>query len=297
MAAQRWRLASVLCRLLQDSLGGNSKSTILVALRIEAQNIEESVNTLRFAQRAKAVKMKVCRRARSPPPLRTPARTYGLAPRGERRHGVEGRLARGCRYEGCRGEGRRRRRRRSEAPSPHRRRRRSFRLLPALTEELARARAVGACSHSQVTDNTITVKDTAKLLKEVETMSTQLETANVMVRQLQMQLASRAAEEDDRLATLDEAVANGTAGEGGASVDVVKALQEEVAILKRKNTSLLHKSILHRVVKAQSEKAIAALRDAHADAVRQLTESEELLQARMRARALVSSHGRAWESL
>jgi len=182
---------SKLTRLLQDSLGGNSKSTILVALRIEAQNIEESVNTLRFAQRAKAVKMKV-------------------------------------------------------------------------------------------TDNTITVKDTSKLLKEVETMSTQLETANVMVRQLQMQLASRAAEEDDRLATLDEAVANGTAGEGGASVDVVKALQEEVAILKRKNTSLLHKSILHRVVKAQSEKAIAALRDAHADAVRQLTESEELLQVRTR---------------
>ena len=47
---------SKLTRLLQDSLGGNSKSTIMVALRIESQNVEESVNTLRFAQRAKAVK-------------------------------------------------------------------------------------------------------------------------------------------------------------------------------------------------------------------------------------------------
>ena len=47
---------SKLTRLLQDSLGGNSKSTIVVALRIEQQNIDESINTLRFAQRAKAVK-------------------------------------------------------------------------------------------------------------------------------------------------------------------------------------------------------------------------------------------------
>ena len=37
---------SKLTRLLQDSLGGNSKCTIVVALRIETQNIEESINTL-----------------------------------------------------------------------------------------------------------------------------------------------------------------------------------------------------------------------------------------------------------
>ena len=46
---------SKLTRLLQDSLGGNSKSTIIVALRIEAQNIEESMNTLRFAQVTAAI--------------------------------------------------------------------------------------------------------------------------------------------------------------------------------------------------------------------------------------------------
>ena len=32
---------------------------VIVALRIEEQNIEESMNTLRFAQRAKAIKTKV----------------------------------------------------------------------------------------------------------------------------------------------------------------------------------------------------------------------------------------------
>ena len=53
-----WR-DSKLTRLLQDSLGGNCKSTIIVTLRTEAQNVEEAIVTLRFAQRAKAVKTKV----------------------------------------------------------------------------------------------------------------------------------------------------------------------------------------------------------------------------------------------
>ena len=47
-------------------------------------------------------------------------------------------------------------------------------------------------------------------------------------------------------------------------------------------TSMLHKQILHRVLKAQSEKAISALRDANAEAVRQLSEAEEILNAKER---------------
>ena len=48
-----WR-NSKLTRVLQDSLGGNAKTSIIVALRSEAENIEETIQTLRFAQRAKA---------------------------------------------------------------------------------------------------------------------------------------------------------------------------------------------------------------------------------------------------
>ena len=49
---------------------------------------------------------------------------------------------------------------------------------------------------------------------------------------------------------------------------------------------MLHKQILHRVLKAQSEKAISALRDAaNAEAVRQLSEAEEILNAKERRTA------------
>ena len=53
-----WR-DSKLTRLLQDSLGGNSRSAIIVTLRDEVSNVDESLGTLRFAQRAKAVKLVV----------------------------------------------------------------------------------------------------------------------------------------------------------------------------------------------------------------------------------------------
>ena len=46
---------SKLTRLLQDSLGGNCKCAIIVTVRCEKQNIDEAINTLRFAQRAKNV--------------------------------------------------------------------------------------------------------------------------------------------------------------------------------------------------------------------------------------------------
>ena len=47
---------SKLTRLLRDSLGGNTRSMIIVTLRCEPQNVDEAIATLRFAQRAKAVK-------------------------------------------------------------------------------------------------------------------------------------------------------------------------------------------------------------------------------------------------
>ena len=44
-----WR-DSKLTRLLQDSLGGNSRSAIVVTLRDEAENIEESLGTCAVAR-------------------------------------------------------------------------------------------------------------------------------------------------------------------------------------------------------------------------------------------------------
>jgi hypothetical protein len=181
---------SKLTRLLQDSLGGNSKSTIVVALRIESQNIEESMNTLRFAQRAKAVK-------------------------------------------------------------------------------------------TIVKDNTITVKDTNKLVKEIDAINVELGTAHLMVRQLQQELAQRQADEEARLAKAREE-AKAHSGDEQADSTMVAALREEVAVLQHKYTSLLHKSILHRVLKAQSEKLIGSLREANTEAMRQLSEFEEVLAAKER---------------
>ena len=47
---------SKLTRLLQDSLGGNTKTTLLVNLSPADDNIDESVSTLNFAKRAKTIK-------------------------------------------------------------------------------------------------------------------------------------------------------------------------------------------------------------------------------------------------
>lgn len=50
---------SKLTRLLQESLGGNYKTTLIVACSPSPKNIEETLNTLRFAQRAKSIRNKV----------------------------------------------------------------------------------------------------------------------------------------------------------------------------------------------------------------------------------------------
>jgi hypothetical protein len=50
---------SKLTRLLQEALGGSSCSAIVVTLRTESANLDETIGTLRFAQRAKAVPVTV----------------------------------------------------------------------------------------------------------------------------------------------------------------------------------------------------------------------------------------------
>jgi len=49
---------SVLTRLLSDSLGGNCKTTLLVAVSPTDFNVEETITTLRFGTRAKKIKNK-----------------------------------------------------------------------------------------------------------------------------------------------------------------------------------------------------------------------------------------------
>jgi len=133
-----------------------------------------------------------------------------------------------------------------------------------------------------VKDNTITIKDTDKLVKEIDQMRSEMETAELMVRQLQQELAQRAADEDERLAKAqaDAALLGGDDTEGGASTAEVVALREEVAVLRHKNQKLLHHKILHRVLKAQSETAFLQLRESHSEQTRLLSEAEDLLAAK-----------------
>ena len=50
---------SKLTRLLQESLGGNCKTTLLVACSPHQDNVEETLGTLKFGQRAKTITNKV----------------------------------------------------------------------------------------------------------------------------------------------------------------------------------------------------------------------------------------------
>ena len=50
---------SKLTRILQEALGGNSKTSLIVACSPHLDNIEETISTLKFAQRAKTIKNKV----------------------------------------------------------------------------------------------------------------------------------------------------------------------------------------------------------------------------------------------
>ena len=59
---------SKLTRLLQSSLDGHTKSAFIATLRAEESNIDESVGTLRFAQRAKAIRVVVRGNVKLPNP-------------------------------------------------------------------------------------------------------------------------------------------------------------------------------------------------------------------------------------
>ena len=49
---------SKLTRILQDSLGGNSRTTMIACVRPAETNYEESLNTLKYASRARNIKNK-----------------------------------------------------------------------------------------------------------------------------------------------------------------------------------------------------------------------------------------------
>ena len=49
---------SILTRLLSDSLGGNCKTTLIICCSPCSYNVEESISTLRFGERAKKSKTK-----------------------------------------------------------------------------------------------------------------------------------------------------------------------------------------------------------------------------------------------
>jgi hypothetical protein len=49
---------SKLTRVLQESLGGNSITAMLAALSPAACNFEETLSTLKYANRAKAIKVR-----------------------------------------------------------------------------------------------------------------------------------------------------------------------------------------------------------------------------------------------
>ena len=53
---------SKLTRLLQDSLGGNAKTVMIANVGPADYNYDETLNTLRYANRAKSIKVKSRRR-------------------------------------------------------------------------------------------------------------------------------------------------------------------------------------------------------------------------------------------
>ena len=58
---------SKLTRILQESLGGNFKTRLLVACSPHVRNVEETISTLKFAQRAKTVKTKAVMNVKEAP--------------------------------------------------------------------------------------------------------------------------------------------------------------------------------------------------------------------------------------
>ncbi|CAN6975441.1 unnamed protein product [Brassica oleracea var. botrytis] len=57
-ACLRWGVDSELTRLLQDSLGGKTKTCIIATISPSAHSLEETLSTLDYAYRAKNIKNK-----------------------------------------------------------------------------------------------------------------------------------------------------------------------------------------------------------------------------------------------
>ncbi len=51
--------SSTLTRILQDSLGGHTRTTLIATVAPEADSLEETISTLKFADRAKSVMVQV----------------------------------------------------------------------------------------------------------------------------------------------------------------------------------------------------------------------------------------------
>lgn len=48
-------MLSTMCRLLKESLGGNSKTAMIATLSPATSNVDESLSTLRYAQQARLI--------------------------------------------------------------------------------------------------------------------------------------------------------------------------------------------------------------------------------------------------
>lgn len=55
MALQNVLVKLVICRLLKDNLGGNSKTVMIATISPSSDNYEETLSTLRYADRAKKI--------------------------------------------------------------------------------------------------------------------------------------------------------------------------------------------------------------------------------------------------
>ena len=53
-------ISDILYKNWKESLGGNSKTTLICACSRKSVHEDETVNTLKFAQRAKKIKNRVC---------------------------------------------------------------------------------------------------------------------------------------------------------------------------------------------------------------------------------------------
>ena len=83
-----------------------------------------------------------------------------------------------------------------------------------------------------------------------------------MVRDMQRQAEKHAAADEERLAAArEEAAKHEGEANSEAALAQIAALNEQVAVYRKKYTSLLHKQVVHRIIKGQSTKILEKMRD------------------------------------